>query len=530
MVAGRDMLVDWFRQGVFTNPYENVTRQLTGDITVSYGRNEARATVPAGSGKMDFKLINVTRRFSPENTLSPLYGKVLPGTRAHYQVTDPATAATRTVFDGPIDTIDIDTTSAAKVFSATALDGWGIPGAEQLSTIVYSGQRTGYLIHRVLDAIGWTGPRDIDPGVTVVDWWWAESVDAATAINDLVNSDGIPAIAYVDGGTFVFRDRHHRLLRAACQTSQGLYTHTIPAGPVNAGDFKILRGSFVYDYGLNNIINSATIEVGQRQPAAQAVVWSTDEQINLGSSEVRTYIAQASDPFINAVVPVPMTTGPAPDTLIGDYTLVTGSVTITLSRTSGQTLFLTVTAGGGGAILQGLSLRATPLPVARTIQVQVEDASSVATFTRKKWDGAAPWANQYDAQAIAQHIVAVYAQPRPSVTFSVASVNAAHLTGILNRRISDRVTISNSELRLSGDFHVENIAHTIRKNGAIHILTLGCQAVDPGQPANAFTFNVAGKGFNDGLFAVDGLNNPSQMFILDTATSTQMFDQGSFAS
>lgn len=530
MVAGWTMACDWNRQGVFTDPNEDVTRKLTGDILISYGRNEARATAAAGAGKMDFKLINTTRIYSPENTASPLYGKVLPGTRAKYVVLNPTTAGLRTLFDGPIDTLEIDSTDSAKTFSATALDGWGIPGAEQLSTTVYSGQRTGFLINVVLDLIGWSGPRDIDPGVTAVDWWWIEGSDAATAVADLVSSEGTPAVAYVDGGVFVFRDRHHRLMDANSQTSQGLYTQTKPAGPVNAGDNKILKGSFVYDHGLLNIINSVVLEVNQRQPTDVDVVWSTDEQIALGVGEVRVFVVQANDPFINALVPVPMAQGPDPDTVVGDYTLTSGSVSMTLSRTSGQTLFLTVTAGGGGAIIQGLALRATPLPVARTIQVQEEDASSVSTYMRKKWDGVAPWANQYDARAIAQRVVSVYSQPRPSLTFSVANVNVAHLNEILERRISDRITVRNDELGLNGDFYVENLSHNVRKNGAIHTLTIGCQATDPGQPTNVFTFDVSGKGFNDGFFGVTGLNNFSQMFILDTTTSTQKFDLGQFGS
>lgn len=530
MVAGRVMAVDWSRQGVFSNTNEDVTRQLTGEISLSYGRSEPRATAGTSLGKMDFSLLNVSRKFSPENTASPIAGKVLPGTVAQYTVTDPATAATTKLFTGPLSDIEIDSTSPSKTFSATALDGWGSPGSQQLSTPVYAGQRTGALINVVLDAAGWTGPRDIDPGVTVVDWWWEEGNDASTAVQHLVDSEGPPAIAYVAAGVFVFRDRHHRLLDAQSATSQGLYTQRVPAGVVNAGDNKILRDSFVYDHGLKNIFNSVTLEVDQRQPSDITVVWSTDELISLGSNEVRAYVVQATDPFVNAIVPVPQGPGVVSDTLTGDYVLLVGAVTVTLSRDSGLACILTLTAGGGGALVQGMRLRATPLPVARTVQIVQEDAASVATFTRQKWDGEAPWANQYDALAVAQRIVAVYSQPRPSVTFSVANANAAHLTAILTRKISDRITVRNDELGLNADFFVESITHTIVKNGLIHTLTLGCQQVDPVQPTNVFTFDTAGKGFNDGFFGIDAVSAPSSMFILDTATSTQMFDQGMFAS
>lgn len=531
MVAGWEMDCDWSRNGSFANSYENVTKRLTGDVSISLGRNEPRATEEAGSGKMSFTLLNIDRVLSPENTASPIYGKVLPGTLAQYLVTDPTTAGTRTLFSGPIDTLEFDTTKAPRPVTVTALDGWGTPGGEQLSTPVYSGQRTGFLIGVILDAIGWTGGRDLDPGATVVDWWWEEGNDAATAVKNLVDSEGPPAIAYVDGGTFIFRDRLHRLTRTASLTSQTLFTQRSPSGVVNAGDVKILRDSFNYDYGLNNIINSVTITVNQRQPTDTDVVWSTDEQINLGANEVRVYVAQGGEPFINAITPIPIASQGGDDVdPFGDYLLVAGSVTVTISRTSGQSCFITVTAGAGGCILQGLALRATPLPVARTVQVLEEDTASVLTYTRKKWDGSAPWANQYDADAIAQRIVAVYAQPRPALTFSVANVNAAHLSEILSCRISDRITVRNDELGLNADFWVENLNHLIRKNGLIHTLTIGCQMVDPSQPSNAFTFDVSGQGFNDGFFAVGALSNPARMFTTDTAVSTQMFDTGVFAT
>lgn len=518
MVAGRIMSCDWSRDGVFGNADEDVTRQLTEDISISYGRTEPRATAFASIGKMDFKLLNVSRKFSPENTSSSLYGKVLPGTMVQYTVTDPATAATTKLFSGPLDEIDIDSTSAAKTFSTSALDGWGSPGSQQLSTPVYSGQRTGFLIGVILDQVGWTGPRDIDAGATVVDWWWEEGNDAATAINNLVASEGPPSIAYVAGGTFVFRDRHHRLIRTASSASQGLYTQTKPAGVVNAGDSKVLKGSFIYDHGLKNIFNSVTFEVNQRQPSDFEVVWSTDDLISLDNSEVRQYVIQGSDPFILAVTP--NTT---------DYAKLAGTVTTSLSRTSGMTTTLTLTAGGGGALLQGMRMRAVPIPVARTVQVLQEDAASVATFGRKKWDQDAPWANVYDADAIAQRLVAVYANPRPCVTLSVANVNAAHLTAILARKISDRITIDNDELGLRADFFVETITHNIRKNGLIHTLTLGCQMVDPDQPSNVFTFDTAGKGFNDGFFGINAVSNATQMFIFNSAVATQQFNTGNFA-
>lgn len=512
-IRGHQLGADWSRHGTYANAAEDLTTPGAWyvddtDITITWGRGEARATEDAIVGKLTASLNNQSRTFSPENTASPIAGKVLPGVPMRYQVTNPATAATGTLFGGVLDEFEVDSTTLT--FTAVARDwAWNDddPTTGDLSTPVYSGQRTDYLIGVILDAIGWTGPRDLDPGATVVDWWWAEGEDAWTAINRLVDSEGPPAIAFIEGGTFVFRNRHHRLLDTNAITSQGTFTHRIPATGFGA-DFKILAGSMTYDHGLKYIANSVNMQIDQRQPGDVAPVWSSDTPITLAANETQTLIVQANDPFINAIAP-------AADA--GDYDLAMGALTATISRTSGRSLVLTLTAGGTATVVNSIRIRGNPLPIVRTYRVVAEDTSSVGTFGRKSWPGTAPWANRYDARAIADKVVAVYAQPRPTVTLSIAGIDAAHLTRILNTRVSDRITIRNDELGLNRDFHVETITHTITKLGVLHKLTVGCQVVDPVRGSNEFTFDVAGKGFNDGVFAVEGLDVAGALFQFDVA-------------
>lgn len=534
-VRGYDLFADWSRNGVYSSGDEALATPgvpvIDGgqDIVVEVGRSEARSTDDAQAGKLTFRLLNSSRKFSPENTASPIAGKVLPGTTVKFQVTLNGTITK--LHEGPIDSLTADTT--AKTMSFDVLDGWGIPGQESLSTPVYSGQRTGFLIGVILDAIGWTGPRDLDPGATVVPWWWAENVDAVTAVNDLVHSEGPPAIAYVQGGVFTFRDRHHRLVRTASTVSQGTYTHIIPAGSGPAGDFKMLKDSFSYDHGLSNIVNSATLEVTPRIPADESVVWSVDTPISLAASEVRTLFVRTDEPFVSAVAPTATAPFVGDDAPLPDYVLGSGSIaSITLSRTSGQSLFMTVTAGGGGALLaDGIRLRAVSLAPGSAYQYSQEDASSVGTFRRNTWDGSAPWAHIYDADALTQIIVATYAQARPTVTFQIASSNglpAGYLAGIVARKISDQITIRNDEMGLNAPYMVERLVHTVQKLGVKHTLQISAQVPAPTQPANAFTFNAAGKGFNDGAFGVNGISSGSNMFTFDTAG--RGFDQGVFAT
>lgn len=517
-VRGYQLAVDWSRQGTYAGTLEDVTSYVQDDpdLTVSYGRDQTTATTDAGAGKLAFGLNNMDRQFSPENTASPIANRVLPGTPTRLQKTHDGTI--HTLFAGVLDDLDADPNSPAKTFTGEALDAWGRPGAEQLSTAVYSGLRTGDAINVILDLIGWTGPRDIDPGATLISYWWEEATDAATAVQRLVDSEGPPAIAYVEGGTFVFRGRHHRLTRPASQTSQGTFTHIHPEGSGPPGDFKILKGTFTYNHGLRHIVNAVTFEVSQRVPGPLTQVWSTDTPITLAAGQTLPIEVRGENPFIGALVPVDGV----------DYELQFGSVTVALARTSGVSTTLFIQAGGTAAMLNRLALRATPLTVAHTVKVTEEDDSSIGTFGRATWPSQVPWANAYDARAIAQRIVAVYASARPVVTFQIAGTSDDYLEQILTRRISDRVTVRNDPLGINRDFIIERITHTIRKLGLIHRVEFGCEVVEPSQPANVFTFDVAGKGFNDGAFGVSGIDNPTTMFTFDVVGKG--FNQGVFAS
>ncbi|MEU4772971.1 hypothetical protein [Micromonospora sp. NPDC023644] len=519
-VRGYRLGVDWSRRGTYAGTLEDVSSYVLDEpvLTVAYGRDTSQASTDTSAGKLTAGLRNDGRQFSPENTSSPIAGRVVPGTPVELTVTQASSGALRTLFAGVIDDLDADPSAAAHDVTVDCLDAWGRPGAERLSTPVYSGLRTGAAIGLVLDAIGWRGGRDIDPGATLMPWWWEEGTDAATAVSRIVASEGPPAIAYVDGGTFVFRDRHHRLMRAASQTSQATFSHRVPAGSGPASELKVLKGSFTYNHGLKAIANVADFSVDQRQPGTLARVWETDQPFTLAAGESLPITVQGHEPFVGAVAPVEGV----------DYELRYGSVTVSLSRTSGQSITLFVTAGGAGALLTRLAVRAYPLAVARTVRVVEEDPSSVGTYGRQTWPGEVPWASVYDARAIAARIVATYATARPVVTFRIANLDDAYLTQILTRRISDRVTVRNDVLGVNASFIIERISHTIRKLGLIHEVELACEVVEPSQPSNVLTFNVAGKGFDQGAFGVNGIDNPSNMFTFNAVGKG--FNQGVFAT
>jgi hypothetical protein len=516
-VRGFTLAADWSRSGGFGGTLEDVTGYVSADtdIAITIGRDTSQAASELNAGTLDFALEDQGLNFAPDKSTSPIFGKVAPGVPFSFTYT--VAAATTTLMAGPLDDFTYD--PQLRKLSGQVLDAWGSPGDETLSTLVYSGKRTGDLIGIILDAIGWTGGRDIDPGATVPAFWWAEGKDAKTAIQELVDSEGPPAIAYVEGGVFTFRDRHHRLLRSASQNSQGTYTHIYPEGTGPGSDFKVLAGSFTYRHGRRSIVNSASFQVDVRTPGVVAPVWSTDSAISVPAGSTVDTFVQSSEAFVGAITPLQGI----------DFSVAGGPVTVSLSRTSGQSLVLSVTSTGTDALVDAMQIRAAPI-VSRTVKVEVEDAGSVGAKGRRGWGRSLPWANQYDALAIAQRIVATYATARPVLTFTVdALLGTTYAQQFLLRKISDRITVRNDILGINGPFIIERITRRIRQLGARGIeLEITCEAPEPTQAVNALTFDVAGKGFNDGAFGVDGVDAASTVFRFDVAG--QGFNAGRFAS
>jgi hypothetical protein len=289
---------------------------------------------------------------------------------------------------------------------------------------------------------------------------------------------------------------------------------------------------FGYSHGWRDIVNDVSFDVDERRPDAQrSVVWESTDTIALTLGQSIQVQAKASDPFRDAVTPVAGT-----DIIYSG----TGIPQTTISRRSGQSTVITIIAVGGTVTITRLQLRARAVPVARTVKVSAADSLSVQRHGQRSNPDDAPWAGQHDAAAIAQLLLAHYAQRRPTVQLRLVSSDHEHLLQILTRTISDMVTISHGELGLSADFHIESIEHTIARmpsegealtdcGSRVHYATFGCERTGLVVPQNPFTFDVAGAGFDDGVFDPAAADDPEHVFIFDHPVQGQ-FDFGRFGT
>ncbi len=499
-------VVDWNGDGDFSDTGEAITRVLAeAGITVTYGRDSARSTAPVDPGQATVTLNNTSGDYSPDKSTGPLYGNLGPGRAVRLQANH--NAVTYDVFRGVIDAYELTVEPPEQTVQLGLVDAIAQLSAVQVSTGLYPGLRTDQAIAIVLDEAGWGTARDLDPGATMVHWWWADGVSAWEAIQQLVDSEGPGALATVDAtGNFVFRSRHHRLLRSASTTSQATFRSSGAEPRISA---------LQYDAGWRDVVNVVEFSVDIRQPTTSGVsVWSSEDVLPIEDGDTVTVVAQPSDPVYGAVVPVDGT----------DFTTVSGAVDVSINRTSGQSITISLMAVGGPAVVRGMQLRAIPVPVVRTMQVTAYDSASITKYGRRSWTGSAPWAGFWDAKAIASLILAYRAERLPTVAITLRAGDDSRLVQQLSRDLSDRVTIVNADTGVNGDFWISRIEHTA--NPRWLETTFHCEQA-PVDASNPFRFDLSGSGFNDGQFG-NGFDDPDTIFVFDGG-SGHRFDEGKFS-
>jgi hypothetical protein len=469
--------IDWAKDGTFTGTFDEVSNDLRGTVSVSYGRDQATALSPLVAGRGSAQLDNSLRRYSPKNTGSVLTGLIKPARPVLFQRV--IGGVTYTIFSGHTDRAPINPDVSAKRVGLSLVDWLADFRRPDLSTELYRGLRTGEIVGLILDEVGWTGGRDLDSGATIVPFWWAENVKAYDMLQQILASEGAPSLLTIDtSGGIVFRDRHHRLTRTASSTVQSTWRGT------EFGPQPLMGLPFSADEAWQNVINDVSFTVDERQPeGALSVVWSTDETVFIPASSTVNFNVSTTDPFMDAVAPVEGI----------DFTLLAGGIASTgLSRTSGASAVLSITATASSTRLKGLQVRAFNVPVKRQVKVTASDATSITDYESQGLpSGSEPvWAGRWDAQSLADLYVLQRKQPLTLVTATFRlnrTTEAALAPLILGTDLSDRVRIIEPETQLAHDFFVERITHDVYGKEE-HVVTFELEQA-PAAPSNPFILN-----------------------------------------
>lgn len=492
MVASYSVKVDWSGNGDFVGTGETVTGRVLARTTVhtEYGRDSGRNLAPSGVGKASFVLNNRSRDYSPDNGSSPLTGLVGPGRLCDIAAVGPPASTSYGLFRGYLDDFDLDPGFSERSVSLSAIDALGRFTGLDVSVPLTRAIRTGDAVNKILDGLGWTGGRDIDAGVTTIEYFWLDEVDAMAALQDVVDSEGPPAILYVDPatGAIVFRDRHHRLTRSASLTSQATLRDS-GAEPKHSDPFG-------YNAGFQDVVNDIVFDVDVRTVQPLQTVWESETPLQVPALGTATILVRLDDPVTNQFV-------------VTWSERVGASVSLTgIGDIGGTTLLFTFTGGASAQIIDDITLRSQPIQVTSTVRVTASDATSISRYGQRSWDRGVPWAGRYDAAAIASLIIAQRATRTPSLVLTVKSGGKGtdydtRLTQQLARDPSDRITVVEGQSGVNRDGFIERIEHDVDWNSLTHTTKfyVDTAGTDASSAPTMFRFGVAGQGFNQGKFA-----------------------------
>ena len=443
----------------------DIASDVIARMTLGRGRDSARTLAPTIAGFSDLDLDNLANTYDPGNILR----RGLP-----VQIKATWNGTTYSLFTGQIEDFIQHPEVDRREVSVESLGVFNKLVGKKVSTELYQNIRVDTAIGHVLDAVGWpTDDRTLDTADVTLDWWWLDDEDAFEAIRVLVNTEG-PRAAAIEGGDgkFLFHNRLHVAEQAASNTIQATFR--------DSGASPRYTEPFEYDDGLQDVINEVVVTVKARSAKSPAIdIWTigvAGTRITLAAGGTKTFLVRhtSGDPFTAAVTPSAGT----------DYTLIAGSLaTVSLSRTSGGNSKLTLVAGGSGATVDDLKVRAQRVSVDSETQItNTVDASSsqnqhgVQTYPFK----IRAEIPEDEARGFCNTIVGDYKDGRPTVMITVPNVDTTTLEAALAREIHDRIRVIEGNHSIDKEYWVQQVRHYVRTG--LHEVVIHAEEVSTAIP------------------------------------------------
>lgn len=480
LLDGLHVYVDMDGDGVFADD-EEITDYVMLDPAVEweYGRDYASQLVgKSTAGKLTALLWNNGGEFSPANTGSPYYLQMLPGRLIKVSIVHSGVEYIQWV--GLLENIEpISPRPNLRVARLTAL---GVLSAMQHKVDV-EGQAnilTGDAITAVLDAIDWPAAlRDIDTGNTTMLRWFPAPNETAFSMLRAIEETEAGFLRETKDGKIAFEDRHHRLTGVHL-TSQAEYSDD------PADDIHPMAAS--HGDPLRELYNVITAESDEWEVQALAVLWEHPEYAPGWNAIIKagqSYTVQATFPNKTSnedAVSVDAWTTPVATTdytfnseLDGSGSNLTANISVSVVKTAHA---MDITYTNNGAIdgaLRGVQARGTELRIIRVANISEADAISQIVFGTREYSIPAkflPSTEEARDRALAE--LSVRAWPLLIISMRLsASVNSIHKLDLLQRDVSERVTIDFdgvSGLYITEDYFIEHLKHSY--SNAEHVVEM----------------------------------------------------------
>lgn len=448
--------VDFLGTGLFAGANDDVTSDVWGQVQCRRGMDTASSINARGiAGSLQAELKNFSGTYSSFNASSPIYGNILPVRQIRLSSVSPTAAV---LFTGILSHIDphVGSMPSATLYATGFFSILG-DNTNQISPLPQVGVQTGAVMTAILDAAGFSASlRSIDTGSVPVGSWFVDQMVALTAAQEIEETETGGRIYEGTDGSFVFEDRYHRLTNVLSTTSQATFADT----PGSTLPYVALEQIDP----LQEIYNEITATVTPYTVQSLAALWSLaspDVPIFLSAGQAVTYIATYSGGYVN-----PWTTP-----VVGTDILQTGvsnsDIGVSVSKTA-LSMLITITNNHAtlAASITAVQARGVAYVNGTPYQIKSSDSTSQTKYNRRVYPLPGPYySNQNYAQSSCDFAIVQKKDPHPMLTMTIcASASAALFAQAVNRKISDRITVTANgimtKLGISQDFFIEAISHS----------------------------------------------------------------------
>lgn len=224
-------------------------------------------------------------------------------------------------------------------------------------------------------------------------------------------------------------------------------------------------------------IGSGNVSVTTRLVGSDHWIWAVTFQNELGHQPIELLGASIVS---DTGKPIEVRVSDDVVGIVDDFVLLAGSLdSITLGRTSGQSIPIEFTAGASGAYVDALQLRGRIVSVdsQQRIANGLDSSGSQDKYgLRSLSPSIRPEISGEEALQLADNFVRFYQDPRPIISFMVPGIDGTIQLQQLQREISDRIHIEEFQTGVDGDWFIERIGHVMTKGPKL-FTQFGCEKV-----------------------------------------------------
>lgn len=455
-----DAEIDAIRQ---KGPYGDISEyiDLKAPISIDRGRTSPLATFKIGSCSL--AVINKDKRFTPENTSSPLYGKLVP--RRRMQIKAIYSQIPYYLFSGfSKEIVPIPREGPPAQARLFFEDGLSRLMEVRLRSAMLQNVLTGSAINNLLDEVGWpAGDRQVDAGLLTIQYMAWDDIPAAQALMEIASAEGGQIYIGADGKV-IFEDRHHRAKPP----------HNSPLATIN-NTMETLH----YRMDPELIRNRIDIQIYPRKLGSTDVVISElQEAQKISKGQQIKLFLQYRDPTtlrpaeaINVTTPVSGTDYLAYENKNGTGDDLISQLTVTFTN-HGRSGEWAITNNSNKKVwLTKAQVRGQPLTWFDVLLVRAEDAVTISKYVASLVLDSRVREEYEKTKDEADFFLAHLKDPKGVFDLTLSNGKASIFTEALSREISDRMKVINTPQALDEEIFIGGIMHEITDGGRRHRTT-----------------------------------------------------------